>query len=56
MAASMLVDLGISSRQSLERIEDVAERERLRLTWAAVVRVDLTSAWGKVIIPYLYGY
>jgi hypothetical protein len=46
MASSMLVDLGISSQQSLDRVEDVQERELLKLTWSGVVRIELTSAWG----------
>lgn len=48
MASSMLVDLGISTREDLLRVDDTKERELLRLTWAGVVRVDLTSAWGEM--------
>lgn len=43
----MLVDLGISTQQAIKRVDDAQERELLRLTWAGVVRVDLTSAWGE---------
>jgi len=45
MASSMLVDLGLSSHSSLERVQDPQERELLKLTWSGVIRIDLTSAW-----------
>jgi hypothetical protein len=48
MASSMLVDLGISSQESIDRVEDVQERELLKLSWSGVVRIELTSAWGTV--------
>lgn len=47
MASSMLVDLGLASEQSIDRVDDKKERELLRLTWSGVVRIDLTSAWGQ---------
>lgn len=48
MASSMLVDLGISTHEALQRVDEPKQRELFRLTWAGVVRVDLTSAWGEM--------
>ncbi|KAF8321342.1 hypothetical protein DL93DRAFT_2073204 [Clavulina sp. PMI_390] len=46
MAVAMAIDLGLQTEATIQLTSGVEERERVRLTWWAVVLVDRINSWG----------
>lgn len=46
MAVAMAIDLGLNYEATIQMTSVPDERERVRLTWWAVVLVDRINSWG----------
>lgn len=47
MAVAMAIDLGLNYEATIQLTSVCEERERVRLTWWAVVLVDRINSWGS---------
>lgn len=46
MAVAMAIDLGLQAEATIQLTSGTEERERVRLTWWAVVLIDRINSWG----------
>lgn len=48
MAVAMAIDLGLNYEATIQLTSVPEERERVRLTWWAVVLIDRINSWGTL--------
>lgn len=54
MAVAMAIDLGLNHEATIQLTSGSDERERVRLTWWAVVLIDRINSWGMRRTMYAY--